>query len=71
MIAQETIMQLKSISIGERLQLIEILFNSLKQDMKSLERKVQPKLERFTVQTFNLGQEIHVDRDIIYAERGF
>lgn len=71
MIAHETIGQLQSISVGERLHLMEILLNSLKQDMKNMERKAQPKLERFKVRTFNLRQEIHADRDIIYAERGF
>ncbi len=71
MIAHETIGQLQSISVGERLHLMEILLNSLKQDMKNMERKAQPKLERFKVRTFNSGQEIHADRDIIYAERGF
>ncbi|MGB5157081.1 hypothetical protein [Desulfobacterium sp. N47] len=71
MIAHETIGQLQSISVGERLHLMEILLNSLKQDMKNMERKAQPKLKRFKVRTFNLGQEIHADRDIIYAERGF
>jgi hypothetical protein len=71
MIAQETIGQLQSISVGERLHLMEILLNSLRQDIKNMERKVQPELERFTVRTFDLGQEIHADRDVIYAERGF
>ncbi|MGE0083079.1 MAG: hypothetical protein AB7S75_01525 [Desulfococcaceae bacterium] len=71
MIAHETIRQLQSISVGERIHIMEILLNSLKRDIKSKERQIQPKLEKFTVRTFNLGQEIHADRDIIYAERGF
>ncbi len=27
--------------------------------------------KRFTARPFNLGHDIHADRDIIYAERGF
>ncbi len=71
MIAHETIRQLQSIPVGERLYLMEILLNSLKRDIKSNERQIPPGFLKFTVRTFSLGQEIHADRDVIYAERGF
>jgi hypothetical protein len=73
MIAHETIRELQNISVAERIHLMEILLNSLKFDIKSAERQVRPrsKSKRFTVRTFNLGQDVHADRDIIYAERGF
>ncbi len=68
-VRQVTIRQLQNISVAERLYLMEILLNSLKYDIKSTERQVRSK--RFTVRTFDLGQDVHADRDIIYAERGF
>jgi len=71
MIAHETIRQLQNTSVAERLHLMEILLNSLKSDIKSTERQVRSKSKKFTVRTFNLGQDVHADRDIIYAERGF
>lgn len=70
MIAHETIRQLRHVSVAERLYIMEILLNSLKYDIKSTEKQLRSKSERFTVRTFNLGQDIHADRDIIYAERG-
>lgn len=70
MIDQETIKQLQNISVSERIHLMEILLNSLKQDIKNIEKRDQLQRKRFTVRPFNLGQEIHVDRDILYVERG-
>ncbi|MBF0406168.1 MAG: hypothetical protein HQM10_02355 [Candidatus Riflebacteria bacterium] len=71
MIVQETIGQLKNIPVEERLYLMEILLNSLKQDINNLKKKSRSKSDKFTVETFDLGQDISPDRDIIYAERGF
>jgi len=68
MIAQETIRELQNISVSERLYIMEILLNSLKQD---IERQKQPCMKRFTARHFNLGQDINADRDSIYSERGF
>ena len=70
MIDQETIKQLQNISVSERLHLMEILLNSVKQDIKNMEKREQLQRKRFTVCPFDLGREIHVDRDILYAERG-
>lgn len=70
MIDQETIKQLQKISVSERIHLMEILLNSLKQDIKNIEKRDQLQRKRFTVRPFNLGREIHVDRDILYVERG-
>ena len=39
MITKETIEQIEDISVEERLHLIEILLNSLKKDIKSIEKK--------------------------------
>jgi hypothetical protein len=73
MIAHETIRELQNTSVAERIHLMEILLNSLKFDIKSKVRQVRSrsKSKKFTVRTFNLEQDVHADRDIIYAERGF
>jgi len=52
MIAQEIIRELENVSAAERLYLMEILLNSLKQDIKTSERQT---LKRFTARPFNLG----------------
>lgn len=71
MIAQETIRQLTNISVTERLYLIQILLDSLKQDIKDTDIDNNSPPKEFAIRTFNLGQDIDVDRDILYAERGF
>ena len=69
MIAQETIKQIQDISIEERIHFIEILLSSLKKDIKDTRQKQHHK-KKFTVSTFDLGQDIHANRDNIYSERG-
>lgn len=69
MITKETIEQIEDISAEERLHLIEILLNSLKKDIKSI-RQEQFQKKNFTVSSFDLGQDIHTNRDNIYSERG-
>jgi len=70
MLPQETIRQLQGIPAVERLQLIEILLNSLKRDITHSQRQEKPPAnKRFTVRSYNLGQEVLVDRDAIHSER--
>jgi hypothetical protein len=55
----------------ERFQVIEALYASIKSAMA---KKIMPipaeKEEPFELITFDLGQEVHVDRGQIYAKRG-
>jgi len=53
------------------LEIIEALYNSINRELKqaSLSRE-KKKAEPFELMTFDLGQEVHADRDEIYAERG-
>ena len=55
----------------ERLVVIDALYASLKRELtrKSATTLVE-KEEPFELITFDLGQEVHADRDEIYAERG-
>ena len=69
MIAQDTITQIQHAPIGERIQVIELILQSLKQDMKPMMRREPHHKKVFKVRRFHLGQEVHCDRDEIYAER--
>jgi len=55
----------------ERLAVIDALYTSLKRELtrKSSTTSVVEE-EPFELITFDLGQEVHADRDEIYAERG-
>jgi hypothetical protein len=69
MLGKETIQQLQHASVAERIQIIELLLQSLKDDMSSISPSVKIG-EPFTIRTFNLGEDIRIDRDELYAERG-
>jgi len=64
--------QIQHMPVAERIHLIELILQSLKQDMRpTLVRDKPTSAARpFKVRVFNVGQEVHVDRDTIYAERG-
>ena len=70
MIAQETLQQLQYAPVAERIQVIEVLLQSLKQDILS-HKPQQVAHKPFTVRIFNLGTDIHLDREEMYAERGY
>jgi hypothetical protein len=61
--------QIRQTSVEERIQLIELILQSLKQDLQISPTNEKPKAKPFKVRTFSLGQEVHVDRDRIYLER--
>jgi len=69
MIAKDMLVQIQHAPLAERIQLIEIILRSLKEDIKS---SISHKSHRkaFRVRNFHVGQEIHCDRNEIYAERG-
>lgn len=69
MIAQEMLIQLQNAPLVERLQVIEVLLQSVKQDIKPLEPSKQP-YRPFIIRQFNLGSDVIIDRDAMYRERG-
>jgi hypothetical protein len=84
MVSNEIIEQLRSFSFEERIHLMEILLKSIKGDIASSAcpdhlPKIAtsacpdhlPKPGKFKVRTFNLGQNLEPDRDLMYSERGF
>ena len=68
MIAQEMLIQLQHAPLVERIQVIEVLLQSVKQEIKPPEPPRQPN-KPFIVRQFNLGSDVIVDRDAIYRER--
>lgn len=69
MINAETLKQIQHASLAERIQIIEEILRSLKQDMRTIAPSKEFQSKPFKVRKFNLGTDIHIDRDIIYAER--
>ena len=69
MIAQETVKQLQHAPLADRIQVIEVLLESLKHDIPQTEfRQIRP--TPFRVRTFDLGRDVSCDREEMYAERG-
>ncbi len=79
MSTQEIISQVESLSLSERMALLEAILQSVKAEIKepqeqkkTEERKqeIRRRRQAFKVRAFHLGGDVHVDRDEIYAERG-
>ena len=70
MISQETLMQIEHAPISERIHIIEYILQSLKHDIQPKTTPVIRQRKPFKVRSFHLGQDVHCDRDEIYAERG-
>lgn len=70
MIDPKTVNQLKQASIEERIQLIELILQSLKKDIKPELEIGKSQFKHFKIRKFSLGEEVHVDRDKLYSERG-
>jgi len=67
MTVHEAIQKIKQTPVEARIEIIEQLLQSLKQDV--VEQKSAENIP-FTVRTFDLGQEIIVDREELYMGRG-
>ena len=70
MIAQETVQQLQHAPLAERIQVIEVLLESLKHDIVH-QKPRQVKQRPFRVRIFDLGTDVSCDREEMYAERGY
>jgi len=68
MTVQETVEQLQHTPLTYRIQVIELLLQSLKEEIAQREA-VQTPRKPFHVQTFDLGTDVTVDRDEMYADR--
>jgi hypothetical protein len=72
MINTNTVEQIKKSPVEERIHIIELILQSLKSDLKTKVKSTEKtKFKQFKVRKFSLGEEVHVNRDELYAERGF
>ncbi len=69
MINNSTVDQIKKAPIEERIHVIELIIQSLKQDIKSTSTSEKLEHKQFKIRKFNLGEEVHVNRDDLYSER--
>ncbi len=66
-----TVDQIKRAPIEDRIQIIELILQSLKNDLKyEIKKANKARYSQFKIRQFNLGKEIHVDRDEMYSDRG-
>jgi hypothetical protein len=66
MTVQEAIQTLQNAPLEDRIQTIELLLQSLKDDLSSKDKTRKP----FEIRTFNLGSDVQIDREQMYLERG-
>ena len=65
---QEAIQQLQNASLTDRIQVIELLLQSLKDEIARGE-PTQAARKPFRIRTFNLGTDVQIDREEMYANR--
>ncbi len=79
MSAQEILPHIGSISLSDRMTLLEAILQSIKTEIKDPEEEKKKAAEweevlrrrrEYKVETFDLGEDVIVDRDEIYADRG-
>ena len=79
MSTQEVIIEIQSMSLKERLVIIETTLKLITNDINLLGKskdeldyieKVRQHRRNFTIKPFDLGEDVTVDRDLIYSERG-
>jgi hypothetical protein len=71
MINSKSVSDIVQLSITERLRIIEIIFQSLKNDLQREQKKAEGHLKEkpFKVRKFHLGRDVCIDRDELYADR--
>lgn len=69
MLDLEILQQIKKAPVAERLELVELILRSLRDDITE-DQQMRKKSKRFKIRKFNLGGEIHIDRDELYSDRG-
>jgi hypothetical protein len=70
MTVQETVQQLQYTPLTYRIQVIELLLQSLKHEIAQSEA-ARVSRKPFRVQTVDLGVDVTVDREEMYADRAF
>ena len=70
MVDSNTVRNIKNAPIEERIQIIEAILQSLKNDIQPKLKTENVDYNHFKIRKFSLGEEVHVDRDELYSERG-
>jgi len=76
MSTQQVIAQIQSMPLSERFAILEALVQSIKHETvlsnkeKEHREEIRRRRREFKIKTFDLGSEVIVDRDELYAERG-
>jgi len=76
MSTQQVITQIQSMPLSERVAILEALVQSIKNDAmltnktKEHQEEIRRRRREFKIEAFDLGGEVIVDRDELYAERG-
>ena len=65
MIDLQAVEQIKQASIAERVEVMEVIVQSLKSDMGTDARMRGSQSKPFRVRKFSLGEEVTVDRDAL------
>lgn len=68
MTVQEAVHQLQSAPLAARILAIELILQSLKDEIVQ-SKPTQSRQRPFRVRTFDLGTDIHMDREEMYADR--
>jgi len=75
----EILAQVESLSLSERMAVMEAILQSIKAEIKDPEEEKKKAAEweevlrrrrEFKVKAYHLGKDLKVDRDEMYAERG-
>ncbi|MCI5149061.1 MAG: hypothetical protein D3916_06705 [Candidatus Electrothrix sp. MAN1_4] len=69
MVAKDMLAQIQHAPLAERIQIIEVILKSLKDDIKS-GISGRHRRKAFKVRKFHLGQDVRCDCKEIYTERG-
>ncbi len=69
MIDPQVVQHIQQAPVVERLHMLEVILQSLKQDILTDVASKQPPYKPFTIRPVSLEEEVHVDRDELYAER--
>ncbi|MCI0692934.1 hypothetical protein L0337_13135 [candidate division KSB1 bacterium] len=79
MSTQEILSHVRSLSLSDRMILLEAILQSIKVEIKdpaeqkkaeAHKEKIRRRRQAFKVEGFHLGGEVSVDRNEIYSERG-
>lgn len=70
MIDSNTVQKIKNAPVEDRLQIIEDILQSLKNDIKTKMNRQKVHYKPFKIRKISLGKDIHIDRDELYSERG-